>query len=182
MLPVVAAQVIVNATGVVWFAVTEAGCVFPPLTVQLDGTPPSVTECVPALTLVNEWVPLAGIDWPAPASTATVYALGCSGPLVTVVTAMVPVVGGGGVHAIVNVAGVVSPAMIGTVCTLPPLTVQLRGTSPSVTEWFPALSPTNVTVPEAPIPLVVPPVPFTVTVYPAAGGLAGVLVVTVNAP
>src|SRR5205823_10474483 len=100
MLPVVAAQVIVNATGVVWFAVTEAGCVFPPPSVQLDGTPPSVTECVPALTLVNEWVPLAGIDWPAPASRATVYALGCSGPLVTVVTAMVPVVG---VHAIVNV-------------------------------------------------------------------------------
>src|SRR5438874_13757514 len=179
MLPVVAAQVIVNATGVVWFAVTEAGCVFPPLTVQLDGTPPSVTECVPALTLVNEWVPLAGIDWPAPASTATVYALGCSGPLVTVVTAMVPVVG---VHAIVNVAATVSPAVTPTVCGLDPLTVQLVGTSPSVTVWFPALSPTNVTVPEAPIALEVPPAPFTDTVYPDAGGLAGVFVVTDNPP
>src|SRR5205823_14261295 len=86
MLPVVAAQVIVNVTGVVWFAVTEAGCVFPPLTVQLDGTPPSVTECVHALTLVIEWVPLAGIDWPAPAATETVYAVGCSGTLVFVLS------------------------------------------------------------------------------------------------
>ncbi len=131
---------------------------------------------------MNGTFPLAAIGLLAPASTATLYPLGCSGPVVTVVTAMVPVVGGGGVHAIVNVAAAVSPAAIKTVCALPPVTVQLVGTSPSVTEWLPGPSPGNVTVPEGPIPLVVPPVPFTVTVYPAAGGFAGVLVVTVNAP
>src|SRR5437660_3717571 len=95
---------------------------------------------------------------------------------------MLPVVGGGGVHTIENVAGVVWPATIGTVCALPPVTVQLVGRSPSVTVWFPALSPTNVTVPEAAIALEVPPPPLTDTVYPDAGGLAGVFVVTVNAP
>src|SRR5437762_3127450 len=92
---------------------------------------------------------------------------------------MLPVVAA---QVIVNVTGVVWFAVTEAGCVFPPLTVQLGGTPPSVTEWFPALSPTNVTVPEAPIPLVVPPVPFTVTVYPAAGALAGVLVVTVNAP
>src|SRR5438067_12517679 len=95
---------------------------------------------------------------------------------------MRPVVGGGGVHTIENVAGVVSPATIGTVCALPPVTVQLVGTSPSVTVWFPALSPTNVTVPEAAIALEVPPPPLTHTVYPDAGGRAAAFVVTVNAP
>ncbi len=43
MLPVVAAQAIVNVTGVVWFAVTGTVRVFPPLTVQFPGTPDSVT-------------------------------------------------------------------------------------------------------------------------------------------
>src|SRR2546430_7171670 len=95
---------------------------------------------------------------------------------------MVPVVGGGGVHAIVNVAAAVSPAVIAAVCEFPPATVQVDGTSRSVTVWLPALSPRNVTVAEAPIGLVVPPPPLTATVYPDVGGLAGVLVVTVRVP
>src|SRR2546429_1190687 len=97
-------------------------------------------------------------------------------------TAMVLVVGGGGVQAIVNVAAAVSPAVIAAVCEFPPATVQVDGTSRSVTVWLPALSPRNMTVAEAPIGLVVPPPPPTPTGDPDLGRVAGGFVVTLSVP
>src|SRR5437763_1047456 len=77
---------------------------------------------------------------------------------------------------------VAAAGRLGPVCALPPVTVRSVGTSPGGAVWFPALGPTNVPVPGAAIALGVPPPPLTDTVYPDAGGLAGVFVVTVNAP
>src|SRR2546423_3891477 len=93
---------------------------------------------------------------------------------------MVPVVGGGGVHAIVNVAAAVSPAVIAAVCEFPPATGQVDGTSRSVTVWLPALSPRNVTVAEAPIGLGVAPPPLPPPGFPDVGGVAGGVVVALG--
>src|SRR3989442_14901958 len=51
------------------------------------------------------------------------------------------------VHVTVKDAGAVPPEGTGTVCVLPPLTVQLGATPERLTVWLPAASPVNVALP-----------------------------------
>ncbi len=66
------------------------------------------------------------------------------------------------VHVIVNPAVAVPPAVTVTVCDVPPLTEQFDGTPARVTVWLPVASAVNVTLPEAPIVWLPPPLTLTV--------------------
>src|SRR5207237_797579 len=98
----------------------------PPLTVQLLAMPDSTTVWLPVLTPVKVMVWLMPIAWPAPPRSEERRAGGAGGPPeVLVVTARVPV-GGGGVWQLTEKDAVaVPPAVIVSVREVPPLTVQL---------------------------------------------------------
>ena len=76
-------------------------------------------------------------------------------------TVRLPVVGGGAAQLMEKEVDAVPPAGTLTVRGLLPLTEQFDATPESATEWLPAERPLNVTLPFAPIDLLV--FPSTVT-------------------
>src|SRR5256885_313634 len=79
---------------------------------------------------------------------------------------------GSALQLIVNAAVAVPPAVTGTMCEAPPLTVQFVGTSVSATVWLAAESPVYVVVPPLAGMVRLRP-PSTVAVYVVGGARAG---------
>src|SRR2546430_9692894 len=91
-------------------------------------------------------------------STLYAYPSGSSvPPELLVVTARLPVGGGGVGQLIVKDAVPVPPAVTVTVREVPPLTLQLLAMPDSTTVWLPVLTPVNVMVVLTPMAWLAPP-------------------------